>query len=103
MMVLIDSRYDVKEEIDLMTQVLKSLYDILPFEEYEKLNEIFCDSKATCVYTIEFNTMPVLGTCEDISNSIIDHGIGHNGIYFECDGEVFFNADPHWPELTVIN
>lgn len=88
--VMLSSRYIKAHELERMAVMAKRV----PTHLRRFLSDIWCDSKATCTYTVHFRP----GTNEMVANVILDAleaaADGHNGIYVQ--GSPADDRDPYW-------
>jgi hypothetical protein len=89
------SRYQKGHEIALGARVVERL----PAAMRADIAELWCDSKAQYVFTVEMRpgkdvarlTLPIAAAISDL---LIEMNTGHNGVYVGTTAD----ADPDWPE-----
>lgn len=92
--ILINSRYDLTHEINLMTKIASHLHS-------DVIEEIFCDSKACAVYEIKIKNSYKYhadSIAEFISQIIINMDKGYNGLFVTCQSKELAYRDPSWEE-----
>lgn len=100
----VSSRYDIEDEIRTMYNIL---YDLSPLF-LTKLKSIFCDSKATSVFELDFDFKDeqvailtlMAGQYDIILNTLFFyHNDGHNGVMIKNKGkDINMDLDPNWDE-----
>ena len=99
--VLLQSRYSVAREF----QAMKAVVDAMPDDVRQRVSTIWCDSKASAVYSVTVTLgMDRRGLADDICDCFRAATSGFNGIYVDhgSDQQVF---DPEWPgdeELELL-
>ena len=90
------SRQNLASEIGDM----KRIVDALTPEKARRIEEVWCDSKATATYSISIRD----GLWESdmqwaINSAIYEACGGHNGVYFASGAPVGIDLDPYWPDM----
>jgi hypothetical protein len=93
--VTLQSRYGKRKEYETMQAVVKHLP---PFER-EKINSIFCDSKACSQYEVELNEYDGTNRLACLlDKAFVAVAGGYNGIFLGCGGINCGFLDPYWDE-----
>ena len=90
------SRQNLAHEIEDM----KRIVDALTPDNAGRIEEVWCDSKATATYSISIRD----GLWEPdmqwaINSAIYNACGGHNGVYFQSGAPVGIDLDPYWPDM----
>jgi hypothetical protein len=94
--VYLSSRHDSPDEIDEMG----SIVDALPDAVANRLDTMFCDSKACAWYSVTLKQgAPFERTAEALHKAFIAAG-GFNGLQVVADNGATREFDPWWPEDT---
>jgi hypothetical protein len=97
----IESRWGVEAELEKM----KSIINEMPESILRKITNIWCDSNATCTYSVIFKSDqydPLFR--EGIGSAIIKAVGGHNGVYVSEEdgaGKRVFRIPCHWHSLNI--
>ena len=90
--VKVESRYGKRVEMETMMAVLDQVLGAVPVES------IFCDSKASCDYSLEVASPRALDfTLDLVAAALRDVAGGYNGITVRCGSKSAY-ADPWWNE-----
>lgn len=92
----IRSRYCKAHEFEIMKKIILALDP--PVSGHIK--SIWCDSKASCVYSVElrrWNEFAAIAIGDLLDEAALEISGGHNGIFIEAEGHTI-NVDPNWRE-----
>lgn len=93
--VSVNSRYNLQAEIDTMKDILDAMSD----SATQKLQSIWCDSKANATYSIVVRDGKWVPELQWIIAEAAKNGAGgHNGIFIEAGKGDGWGIDPYWPE-----
>lgn len=94
--VKISSRYDKAHEYDVLSRVVQEM----PKDLRWLVQEVFCDSKATCTYSVTLRQWDFVDEVAKYFNAaLLEHNGGHNGIDLCVAGDDRTKTvwvDPQW-------
>ena len=79
---------------------MQRIVDELTPNMIRRIEEIWCDSKATATYSICIRDGLWMSEMQwAVNTAICDACGGHNGVYFEGNAPVGIDLDPSWPDM----